>query len=153
MTTNWVPFSATVPDWALPALTRHVADFAAQAAANERAAHESEEERVRRTLGMIKTPDGWTLIKVMADLSAKSPNGWADWSAMCDEMGMEPRKLSGVLGGIEKSTKDVPPLYERSKVADKPRFRMKREVIKIVFTVVRERTGEALDSRDSDLFE
>lgn len=81
-----------------------------------------------------------------------SQSGWVEWNALCETMHTDARRLSGVLGGIVKSTKGVPTLFERDQIGDHYRFRMSRDVATVVVKVAREREDETLRSPDQDLF-
>lgn len=136
MDTNWVTFTATVPGWAVPALSQHVADLAARAAADEEDAAKSLDQRVGEALTLIRTSDGWAFIKVLTRLSAQSPGGWVQWDALCEAMTMTTPKLSGVIGSMDRSLRPNHPLYERRTVAGKAQFRMSPGVAKVVVDTI-----------------
>lgn len=156
MSINWVDYRATVPDWSVPELNRKVAELSAQAAAREHStSEETGERRVHKTLEMIKTPDGWALVKTMAAHSLESASGWVEWQKLCDTMNMDGRRLSGVLGNIVKATKNAPPLFDREQVGDRYRFRMNREVAVVVIARARARENDtlaAIGRGEADMF-
>lgn len=149
MTTRWVAFQATVPDWAVADLNRQIAEYSARAEASEQAAAETVEERTRRALGLINSADAWRLLATLAGLSTEqSPTGWVAWKMLCSAMDMDAAKLSGVVGGIEKALKNEPRLFERTKSGDTPLYRVSHEVAQVIFAVLEERNGEPLTSPD-----
>jgi hypothetical protein len=156
MSIKWVEYRATVPDWSVPDLNQKVAELSVQAKAMQRVApDETEEQRVRRTLEMIKTDGGMAFLKLLAHESQASTTGWVPWGKLCHGMGMNGKQLSGVLGNIVKSTRDVTPLYQREQTGDRYRFRMTPEVAEVVIVVSGERVAgsvKAIADGDSDIF-
>lgn len=132
--TNWVLFQATVPESAMPELTRCVAELTARAAEPPEPP-ETTRERVWRLMSQIGSPDGRRMVQAIARHALFSEDRWVSWEVLPTDLDLTARRASGVLGGVQKALKGER-LFERTTVASVPRFRMDQAVAEIILREV-----------------
>jgi hypothetical protein len=143
-TTNWVTFTATVPDWAVPELSRHASELVVRAAATAKPVDDQfAEAAVRRAYVDVNYPHWRAFLKVLAGASVKTEDGCVTWETLCDTMTMDASKLSGVVGAAQKALDGRPP-FERRRQSGKAIFCMRRDVALMIIKFARESEDESL---------
>lgn len=63
---------------------------------------------------------------------AAKPDEWVSWHELCAEIGLDPKKASGMLGAAERRCKGLPPYYKSGYTEGDHWFSMPPEVADMI---------------------
>lgn len=146
MNINWVSFTTTVPESAVPELTRLAAEFSSRAlmaASASTGGTQSLNDAARRAYTEIDYPFWRTLLVVLALKSLEADGASVSWSDLVHDTGADAQKLSGTVGAAHKALDGQVP-FERRRGGGTSVFHMPLDAAETILNLARENPTEAL---------